>query len=160
MYNNPYMRNFNPNINQQSMYEQIDNQINQLQEMKNQMKNNSVQQPSINQTFQLAPTHNGMRFVNSIDEVNKEIVYFDTPYFSNDLSVLWVKNAKSDIRTFELKEVVQKDDKDLIIESMQMQINEMKEMIKNAKPNNADVDEPTEDEKPTNVSTNRTSKKK
>lgn len=33
-------------FNQQNMHEQIDNQINQLQQMKNQMKNNQ-QQPAI-----------------------------------------------------------------------------------------------------------------
>lgn len=159
MYNNPYTRNYNPSFNQQNMYEQIDNQINQLQEMKNQMKNNSVQ-PSINQTFQLAPTHGGMKFVNSIDDVNKEIVYVETPYFSNDLSVLWIKNAKGDVRSYELKEIVQKDDKDLIIESMQMQIKEMKEMIENAKSNSSNVDEPIEVKKSTSVSNGRTSKKK
>lgn len=159
MYNNPYLRNYSPGYSQQSMYEQIDTQINQLQEMKNQMKNNSVQ-PSINQTFQLAPSHSAMRYVNSIDDVNKEIVYVETPYFSNDLSVLWVKNAKGDIRTYELKEIAQKDDKDLIIESMQLQIKEMKEMIENAKSTNGNADEPIEVKKSASVSNGRTSKKK
>ena len=82
MNNNPYNRNFMPqyvnNSNQQAMYEQtmydqIDGQINQLVNMRNQIKNNatmqqSQQQPTaINQTFQLAPNGgNGMRYANSI----------------------------------------------------------------------------------------------
>ena len=55
MYNNPYMNTFNPNYGQQNMNDRIDNQIAQLQQMKEQMKNNQPSQ--INQTFQLAPTN-------------------------------------------------------------------------------------------------------
>ena len=158
MYNNPYLQPYSP----QATRERIDTQIAQLQQMKEQLAQASIpnQTPSINQTFQLAPTHGGMKYVNSIDDVQKEVVYADTPYFSNDLSVLWVKNAKGNIKTFELKEMVQKDDKDMIIESLQMQINEMKEMINNAKPINDNVDEPIENEKSASISNGRTSKKK
>ena len=56
-YYRPYMNPYQSNINQQSMYDQIDSQIAQLNSMKEQMKNNAnhQQQPAINQTFQLAP---------------------------------------------------------------------------------------------------------
>ena len=141
MYNNPYM--FNQNYNQQSMNERIDNQIAQLQQMKEQMKHNT--QPAINQTFQLAPQQSGMKFANSLDDVNKEMVYVDTPFFSKDMSVVWVKNNKNEIKTYELNEIVPKDDKDLLITTLQMQIEELRKEIKdNAKSN--------EDEEPTNVS--------
>ena len=158
MYNNPYLQPYSP----QATRERIDTQIAQLQQMKEQLAQVNVpnQTPSINQTFQLAPTHGGMKYVNSIDDVQKEVVYADTPYFSNDLSVLWIKNAKGNIKTFELKEIVQKDDKDMIIESLQMQINEMKEMINNAKSIDDNVDEPIESEKSASISNGRTSKKK
>jgi len=155
MYNNPYMTAYNS----QATRDKIDTQIAQLQQLKEQMSQ-PMQQPSINQTFQLAPTHNGVRYANSIDDVKKEVVYFDTPFFSNDLSVLWLKNAKGDIKAFELKEIIKKDEKDMIIENLQSQINQMKEMIENATANNSNVDEPSEDEQPTNVSNHRTSKKK
>ena len=132
--NNNYPRNYIPNYNnynQQTMYEQIDNQISQLQQMKSQIKNNN-QQPAINQTFQLAPTNNHtIRYANNIDEVNKEIIYYDTPFFSKDMSVLWLKNAKGEIKTYELEEIIQKDEKDLQIEFLQTQIEELKGMIKN-----------------------------
>lgn len=156
MYNNPYMNNYVQNYNQQSMSDKIDNQIAQLQQMKEQMKSNN-QQPAINQTFQLAPTHqNGMRYVNTIDEVNKESVYFDTPFFSKDMSVVWIKNTKGEIKTYELNEIIAKDDKDLKIEYLQAQIYELKkEMKKNE--SNAIIDgtiaESVESEEPTNVST-------
>ena len=98
---NNYSRNYIPNynFNQQNMYDQIDGQIAQLQQMKEQIKN---QQPAINQTFQLAPNNHAMRFVNTIDDVAKETVYFDTPYFSKDMCVLLIKNTKVDIKTYEL----------------------------------------------------------
>jgi len=125
MYNNPYMNNFN----QQSINERIDNQIAQLQQMKEQMKHSA--QPAINQTFQLAPQQNGMRFANSLDEVNKEMVYVDTPFFSKDMSVLWLKNNKNEIRTYELNEIIPKDSKDIQIEYLQAQIEQLKGMINN-----------------------------
>jgi len=119
--NNPYMRNFN----QQNIYEQIDSEINNLQQMKERMKN-QVQQPAINQTFQLAPTNNhAMRYANTIDDVNKEIVYFETPFFSKDMSVMWLKNVKGEIKTYELKEIVEKDEKDIQIELLMAKISEL-----------------------------------
>lgn len=131
MFNNPYMQR---NINTQGMYEQIDNQINQLNHMKEQLKNN--QQPAINQTFQLAPTNNNtIRYANTIEDVNKETVYFDTPFFSKDMSVLWLKSANGAIKTYELNEIVPKDAKDLQIEFLQSQIEELKGMIKNESSN-------------------------
>lgn len=131
MYNNPYIRNYN----QQNMYEQIDNQISQLQQMREQMKNNTNQQPAINQTFQLAPNNlGGLRYFNTIDEVDKEIVYNETPFFSKDMSVLWLKNSKGDIKTYELKEIMPLDDKDLQIQYLQARIDKLEGIIKDEQP--------------------------
>lgn len=152
MYNNPYM--LNQNYNQQSMNERIDNQIAQLQQMKEQMKH---QQPAINQTFQLAPTNREViRYANSMDEVERDMVVGDTPYFSKDMSVVWVKNTKGEIKTYELNEIIPKDNKDLQIEYLQAQIEELKkEMKKNEYHTNVDesITESTKSEEPTNVST-------
>ena len=132
IYPRPYINNYPNAFNQQNMYEQIDNQIAQLNQMKEQIKNNHVQQPAINQTFQLAPSNqSGMKYANSLDDVNKEMVYVDTPFFSKDMSVVWIKNNKNDIKTYELNEIVPKDSKDLQIEYLQAQIEELKGMIKN-----------------------------
>ena len=129
MYNNPYM-SYNNNYNQQSLNDRIDSQIAQLNQMKEQFKNN--QQPAINQTFQLAPNGtNTMRYANTIDDVSKEIIYGDTPFFSKDMSVLWVKNTKGNIKTYELNEIIPKDSKDMQIEYLQSQIEELKGMMKN-----------------------------
>ena len=135
MNNNPYTRNYIPNYsnyNQQNIDEQIDYQIRQLQQMKEQHKNNPVPTPAINQTFQISPTsNNSMKYANTIEDVSKEQVFYDTPFFSKDMSVVWIKNTKGDIKTYELTEIVLKDDKDLQIELLQEQINELKGMIKN-----------------------------
>ena len=157
MYNNPYMNSYQPNFTQQSLNEKIDNEIERLKQMKTNM-----QQPlqPITQNFQLAPSHSGIRYANSLEEVQKEIVYVDTPYFSKNLSVLWLKNAKGDIRAYELKEIVQKDEKDILIDSLQMQLNELRKEIKNAKSSNEYVVEPIEDEKSTDVSIHKSSTKK
>lgn len=161
--------------NQQNMYEQIDNQINQLNQMREQLKNNANQQPAINQTFQLAPSNHTMKYANTIDDVNKEVVYYETPFFSKDMSVLWVKDTKGNVKTYELNEIIPKDSKDLIIENLQLEIEELKGMIKN-EPNvtndDAEFNEPstTEDvgeirtttktSKPTSIPRVSTSKKK
>lgn len=161
MYQNPYM-NYQQNFNSQSMNERIDNQIAQLQQMKEQMKNQ--QQPAINQTFQLAPTHQGgMRYANTIDDVGKEVVYADMPFFSKDMSVVWIKNNKGDIKTYELKEIVPRDEKDIKIDFLMAQIEELKKGM-SANESNANVNdtitEPVKDEVASDVSTISKSTKK
>ena len=64
-------------------------------------------------------------------------------------------------KVYELKEIVSKDEKDVKIEFLQAQIEELKKgMIQNAKPNNEYVDESIESEKSTNAKNGRTSKTK
>lgn len=135
MNNNMYSRQYVPNynINQQNMYEQqIDNEINSLQQMKERFKNNTMQQPTaINQTFQLVPQNNsGLKVVNSIEDVQKELAINETPFINSSYSTLWIKNAKGDIRTFELIEIIPKDDKDILIEDLQKQVSRLSNQIK------------------------------
>ena len=103
MYNNPYMTNLNLN-------DRIDSEIERLKQMKAQ-----VQQPvqPITQNFQLAPT-SGIKYANTLEEVKKEIVYTDTPFFSKDFSIMWLKSAKGEVKNYELKEIIEKDEKYLI----------------------------------------------
>ena len=172
MYNNPYMNGYNPNIMQQNINDKIDSEIAKLQ----QMKNHNTNQPAINQTFQLAPNSNGIKFVNDIEDVQKEFAISETPFINKDYSTLWIKNAKGEIRIFELNEVIPKDDKDILIEKLQLQIdnlsNQIKEMNYNeqyyVKSNDENRDEyeseqlieSTKNSKSSNVSSNRTSKSK
>jgi hypothetical protein len=129
-------------INQQNLYEQIDNEISNLQQMKERMKNQQPMQPTnLTQNFQLAPTNREViRYANSIDDVQKDNIVGETPYFSKDLSICWIKNLNGSIRSFELTEIIPKDEKDLKIEYLQAQIEELKKgMIKNEP--NTDVDD-------------------
>jgi len=137
----------------QNMRERIDKQLQQATQP-------HQPTPNINQTFQLAPAQSGMKFVSTIDDVNKELVFSDTPFFSKDMSVMWIKNTKGEVKVYELTELVQKDEKDLMIENLQLQINELKKgMMENAKSVSADIDEPIESKKSTNVSSSKPSKK-
>lgn len=162
MYNNPYMRPYN-NAPQQGLYEQIDYEINNLQQMKERMKNNATQVPTnLTQNFQISPLNREtIKYVSSIDEVQKENVIGDTPYFSKDMSIMWLKNAKGEIKSYELKEVVLQDEKDLLISSLQMQIEELrKEVRENAKSDDTNVDEPTSIEESASVQPNKPNKRK
>lgn len=158
MYNNPYMPNA---YNQQASIDRINAQMNELEKLKQQIQQ-PVQQPTnLTQNFQLAPnTKDVIRYASSIDEVNRDMVIGDTPFFSKDMSVVWVKNTKGEIKTYELTEIIAKDDKDLVIESLQMQIAELRKEVKeNAKSINTNDDEPSQSKKSSNVSNARTSKK-
>ena len=147
--------NYNPQMN----IERIDKQISDLERIKSQL-----QQPTptnLTQNFQISPSREFMRYANSIDEVQKEIVYGTTPFFSKDMSVLWVKNAPNTIKTYELKEIISKDEKDVKIEFLMAKIAELeKGMNENAKSNNDDVDEPVESKEPSDASNGRKSKSK
>ena len=127
MYGNPYITNFN----QQSNIDRINNQIAELEKMKTQM-----QQPATNltQNFQLAPNRDAIRYATSMDEVNKDIVYGDTPFFSKDMSVVWIKNTKGEIKTYELNEIIPRDEKDMKIEYLQAEIEELKKGVLNNEP--------------------------
>ena len=136
--NNNCGRNYTPNhnvYNQQTMGDQIDYQIHQLQQMKEQMKNNQqfTQQPTnFTQNFQIAPTNREIiKYANTIEEVQRDMVAGDTPYFSKDMSVVWIKNTKGDIKTYELNEIIPKDEKDFEIELLKAKVNELEGMIKN-----------------------------
>jgi len=154
MYNNPYVPSvYNPQAN----IDRINMQMAELEKMKEQL-----QKPvPITQNFQLAPTNREViRYASSIDEVQRDMVIGDTPFFSKDMSVVWIKNAKGEIKTYQLNEIIPKDDRDMLIESLQMQISELRKEMRNAKSNDEYVNETTSNEKSTNVSIPRTSTKK
>ena len=157
MYNNPYISAYNP----QASIDRLNEQINNLEKMKAQMQQ-PVQPTNLTQNFQIAPTNREViRYANSIEEVQRDLVIGDTPYFSKDMSVVWIKNTKGEIKTYELTEIIPKDDKDIKIEFLEAQIKELKKGMKvNAKSNDDDVNEPTKSEKSTDVSNDRTSTKK
>lgn len=159
MYNNPYMNAYS----QQISIDKLNEQINNLEKMRNQLQQPIQQPTNLTQNFQIAPTNRDViRYANSIEEVQRDMVIGDTPYFSKDMSVVWIKNTKGDIKTYELNEIIPKDEKDLKIEYLQAQIEELKGRIDNESITN--VDEPVrksnKDEKSTSISTSTKSNAK
>ena len=152
MYNSPYFNTYNPQAN----IDRINNQIAELEKLKSQIPQVSIptqQPPNLTQNFQLASTNNNiMRYADNIDEVKKNIVISETPFFSKDMSVMWLKNTNGDIKSYTLAEIIEKDEKDIMIESLQLKLNEMEEKIRNAESDNNNVDEPIKDKKFSNVS--------
>ena len=171
--NNPYMMGYNP----QATVDKINAQINDLERLKSQIPQQMQQNPtSLTQNFQLSPTTYGtIRYANSIEDVQKDNVVGDTAYFSKDMSVVWIKNTKDEIKAYELNEIVERDEKDMQIELLMSQINELKGMIQNERTNanaitteiptntatsNDTIGESTKTSKSTSISRISTSKKK
>ena len=149
MYSNPYFNTYNP----QTSIDKINEQINNLERMRNQLQQPQPQPTNLTQNFQLAPTsRDAIRYATSIEEVQKDMVIVETPYFSKDMSVVWVKNLKGEIKTYELNEIVLKDDKDIKIDFLMAQIEDLKKEISNNE-SKTNTYEPIEDEKPTIVQT-------
>lgn len=123
MFGNPYNA-YNP----QASLDRINNQIAELEKMKTQIP---MQQPTnLTQNFQIAPTNNVIKHAESMEEVQKNMVIGDTPFFSNDMSIVWIKSTNGEIKSYELKEIIQKDEKDIQIEYLQAQIEELKKEVK------------------------------
>ena len=142
MYGNPYMPQ---TFNRQEAVDRINANMNELERLKQQLQQpQQVQQP-ITQNFQLAPQNRDViKYATSIDEVNRDMVIGDTPYFSKDMSVVWIKNTKGEIKTYELTEIIPKDEKDIKISYLEAQIEELKKGMK-LNGSNANVDEPIAD---------------
>ena len=142
MYNNLYSGAYNPQVTK----DRIDGQIAQLQQLKEQLMNTQVQPTNLTQNFQIAPTTNSsIRYVDSLEDVKKAFVIDEAPFFSKDMSVLWLKNNKNEIRTYELNELIPKDEKDLKIEMLMAEIASLKEGMKENEQSNANVDEHASD---------------
>ena len=129
MYNNPYAMTYNS----QATIDRINAQMNELENMKQQLSQRQNQAPTnLTQNFQIAPTSRDIiKYAGSIDEVQRDMVIGDTPFFSKDMSVVWIKNTKGEIKTYELNEIVPMDDKDLQIQCLQNEIKELKGKINN-----------------------------
>lgn len=130
--------------------DRINNQIAELEKMRAQL-NQPVNPPTnLTQNFQLAPQRDVIKYANSMDEVQRDLVLGDTPYFAKDMSVVWVKNTKGDIKTYELTEIIPKDEKDLKIEYLQAQIEELKGRMESEPVAivNEPINEPSKNEEP------------
>lgn len=157
MYNPAFTNAYNP----QNAIDRINSQMAELERMKSQLQQPLPQPTNLTQNFQLTPqTQNAMRYAESIEDVKKDLVLGDTPYFSKDLSILWIKNAKGDIKTYSLAEIIEKDEKDMQIEFLQAQIEELKKGMNTYESSNEYDDESVENEKSSGFKTSRGIKKK
>lgn len=146
---------FNPYNNQmymndlQNMRDRIDRQL----QMANQ---NQPQSTPITQNFQLAPSqnNNGIKYVNSIDDVKKELVFVDTLFVNKEYTQLWHKNASGEIKTYELREIIEKDEKDLKIEQLEAKINMLVKERENEQYVNEDANGATSSKKSTSSKSN------
>lgn len=164
MFNSPYMQTYNTptqlNNIDQNYLNMLDKEEEKIKNMRTNYMNRYQQPTNLTQNFQLAPTRDVIRYANNIDEVGKDTVTGDTPFFSRDMSVVWIKNTNGDIKTYELNEVVLKDEKDMKIDFLMAQIEELKKgMINNARSNNTNDDESNSSKKSSSVSNARASKK-
>ena len=161
MYGNPY---YSQQTYQQDLQNIIANAQNKLNQLNSQtMQQNQTPAP-ITQNFQLAPTQksSNLNFANSIEEVKKELVFGDTLFLSNDYTLLWLKNASGLIKSYQLIEIPQLDEKDLKINALMAEIEELKKektQYESTKYDVANVNEPIKGSKPTNVSDDKSSKK-
>jgi uncharacterized protein YdcH (DUF465 family) len=150
MYNygnyNPYANQFSP-YNQNSiqqleqMRDQLDARIQNAQQQQQQSQQQQAiipnQQPSVTQNFQLAPATNTnseveARYAESIEEVKNTFVMKTCIFITKDCSTLWIKNVSGDIKTFKLEEIKQLDEKDIQIQQLQDELNNMKILMANA----------------------------
>lgn len=135
MFGNPY---FNQQAYQQdlmNMRERLDKQIQQAQ-----MPMQQPQQAPITQNFQLAPNQNQntIKYANTIDEVKKELVFNDTLFVNKEYTLLWLKNALGEVKTYKLEEVIEIDEKDKKINELMAKIERLEsEMKKNESTTNS-----------------------
>lgn len=178
MNNNPYINPYVNTYTQQPMnnMQQINNYDDYLKYLEKEKERvekskeqymSRYQQPTvINQTFQSSPNSvAGLKHVNSIEDAEKELTVVETAFVTNDYTQLFIKNAKGEIRTFDMFEVIPKDEKDKIIEQLRSENNKLKGMIKNESTNATNdeqgdtiIDKSTKTKTTSNVSVSRTSK--
>nr|DAW20981.1 MAG TPA: PRKC APOPTOSIS WT1 REGULATOR PROTEIN [Caudoviricetes sp.] len=148
---------YNPYNNQmymqdlQGLRDRIDRQM----QMANQ---NQPQATPITQNFQLAPNqNNGIKYVNSIEDVRKELVFADTLFVNKEYTQLWVKNASGEVKTYELKGIIELDEKDRKIADLEAKINMLVKEKENEQYVNENANGTTSSKKSTNGKSNKSS---
>lgn len=134
MYGNPY---YNQQAYQQDLINMRDRLDKQIQQAQMPMQ---PQQTPITQNFQLAPNQNqnGIKYVNSIEDVKKELVFNDTLFVNKKYTLLWLKNALGEVKTYKLDEVIEIDEKDKKINELMAKIERLEsEMKKNESTTNS-----------------------
>lgn len=135
MFGNPYYTQQAYQQDLINMRDRLDKQIQQAQ-----MPMQQPQQAPITQNFQLAPNQNQntIKYANTIDEVKKELVFNDTLFVNKEYTLLWLKNALGEVKTYKLEEVIEIDEKDQKINELMAKIEQLEsEMKKNESTTNS-----------------------
>lgn len=131
---NPYAAN-NYLSELQQMRERIDKQIQQSQQVQQQIQPMPNTSPTnLTQNFQLAPQSNNdseleSRYAENIDEVKNTFVMKTAIFVSKDFSTMFVKDVSGNIRTFKTEEIFELDGKDIQIQNLQKELEEMKALM-------------------------------
>lgn len=126
----------------QNLRERIDKQIAQMQNPQPFMP-----QPQIQQTFQLNNPQQNLtdfdgKYTEGLDDVSNTLVLKNTLFLTKDMSTMWLKDVTGNVKKYSLNEIVEKDEKDLKIDELTKQIEDMKIMISNQLAQNQSVEEP------------------
>lgn len=128
---NPY----NPNYimqEWQNMKDKIDRNMQNYQQVQNQFMQPQQQAP-ITQNFQIAPQTNPSElqsaYVNNVDEVKNIFMTKNGIFVNKELTSAWFKDTEGKIKTYSLIEVIEKDEKDVEIERLKDEINQMRTLL-------------------------------
>ena len=122
------MNGFNPQI--YNIDRQIQEERAKMAELERQ-KIQAYSQPTIlNQTIQTGPGGQGVRYAESIDDVKREMIFADTLFVNKAFTNMWFKSPNGNIKTYLLEEFIPKDEKDLQIEALKRELEDLKKEIK------------------------------
>lgn len=129
------MNGYNPQL--YNYDKQIQEERNKIAELERQRMQAQFSQPTIlNQTIQAGMQPTGIRYAESIDDVNKELVFLDTLFVNKAFTNLWMKNPQGKVKTYLLEEFIPKDEKDIKIEMLENEIKKLKEEKNNDEQSN------------------------
>lgn len=128
-YNQPSVQMYKENL--KNIMEQARGQLQQLDQMPMQQPMSPV---PITQNFQISPQSNNPNdlqssYVNNIDEVRNIFMQKNGVFVNKDLSNMWFKNTEGKIRTFTITEIIEKDEKDIEIDNLRQEIENMRTLI-------------------------------
>ena len=111
---------------------QIQEEKNKIAELERQKMQSQYAQPTIlNQTIQAGPGGQGIRYAESIDDVRREMIFLDTLFVNKAFTNMWYKTPTGQIKTYLLEEFIPKDEKDLQIDALKKELENLKKEIKN-----------------------------
>ena len=90
-------------------------------------------------------------------EIEKELVFADTLFVNKDYTLMWLKNTSGSIKTYELNEVIELDEKDRKIADLEAKLDKLVKEKENEQYVNEDANGTTSSKKSTNGKSNKSS---